>query len=266
MHGCVEADGTRDRTTNKGWTANKDRTSDWRETSTAQRRKKAKVSNPRNPTPCLSLAVNIVCVLIDYRAENTGSKMKDRLSIDSEKEMPRERNAILSIRTTICNVQNPKTRKVGLLILTVKNINVIGREPRGVRSGCIWRGVRSRCVWTEPKYKQRIKPQVVTVRNRDLKSAERWSSEGKTKKKTEKSKVESPRGESVLTEQLPRKEGSVTKSEGTEKPNKARKVTKSRRRIGEGEFKSLSESRIKGTEKFNKARKVTKNRRRTGER
>ena len=158
VHGRVEADSTRDQMTDKGWTADKDRTLDWRETSTARRRKKTKVSNPRNPTPCLSLAVNFVCVLIDYRVENTGSKIKDGLSIDSEREMLRERNAILSISTTICNVRNPKTRKVGLLILTVKNINVIGREPRGVRSGCVWRGVRSRCVWTEPEYKQRIKP------------------------------------------------------------------------------------------------------------
>ena len=104
------------------------------------------------------------------------------------------------------------------------------------------------------------------MRNRDSKSAERWSSEAKTKKKTKKSKVESPRGESVLAVQLPRKEGSITKSEGTEKPNKAREVTESRRRIGEGEFRSLNESRIKGIGKFNKARKVTKNRRRTRER
>ena len=262
----VEADGTRDRSMDRGLTANKDRTLDWRETSIARRRKKNKVSNPRNPTPCLSLAVNLVCVLVDYRVVNTGSKTKYRLSIDSEREMLRERCAILSISTTTCNMRNPKTCNVGLLILTIKNINVIGREPKGVRSGCAWREVRSRCVWTEPEYKQRIKPQVVIVRNRDSKSAVRWSSEEKTRKKTEKRKVESWGGEPVPAEQLPRKEGSVIKREETEKPNKAREVTKSRKRIKKGEFRSQSESKIKGTEEFNKARKVMENRRRTGER
>ena len=142
----VEADGTRDWSTDKSWTANKDRTSDWRVTSTtnkdrtsdwrktstankdrtldwrkistARRKKKKKVSNPRNPTPCLSPAVNLVCVLVDYRIVNIGSKTKYRLSIDSEREMLRERCAILSIRT--CNVQNPKACNVGLLILIEK--------------------------------------------------------------------------------------------------------------------------------------------------
>ena len=42
-------------------------------------------------------------------------------------------------------------------------------------------------------------------------------------------------------------------------------MTKSRRRIREGEFRSLNESRIKGTKKFNKAREVTKSHRRTRE-
>ena len=162
----IEADGTRDWSTDKSWTANKDRTSDWRETSTAnkdrtsdwrktstaRRRKKKKVSNPRNPTPCLSPAVNLVCVLVDYRVVNIGSKTKYRLSIDSEREMLRERCVILSIRTT-CNVRNPKACNVGLLIFTEKKIiNVIGRESRGVRRRCAWREVRCRCAWTEPEY------------------------------------------------------------------------------------------------------------------
>ena len=172
----------------KGWMADKDRTSDWRKTSTVRIRRKTKVSNPRNPMPCISLAINFVSVIVDYRVESIGSTMKDRLGIDREIELLRERNAILSIRTTICNVRNPKTRKVGLLILTVKNINVIGREPRGVRSGCVWRRVRSRCVWAEPEYKQRIKPQVITVRNRDSKNAERWSSGGKTKRRLKRAR------------------------------------------------------------------------------
>ena len=76
-------------------------------------------------------------VIVDYRAESIGSTMKGRLGIDREIELLRKRNDIMLIRTIICKVRNPKTRKVGLLIYTVKNIKVIGREPRDVRSGCV---------------------------------------------------------------------------------------------------------------------------------
>ena len=86
------------------------------------------------------------------------------------------------------------------------------------------------------------------MRNRDSKSAVRRSSKEKTRKKTENRKVESRGGELVPAEQLSRKEGSITKREETGKPNKAREVIKSRKRIEKGEFRSLSVSKIKGTE------------------
>ena len=238
VHGYVEEDGTRAWTTNKGWTADKDRTTDWRETSTSRTRRRTKVSNPRNPTPGIILAVNSESDIEDYRTESISSTVKSNLGVDREIGLLRERNDIPLLRTIICKVQYPKTRKVGLLIYKAKNTKVIGRESRGVRSGC---------ERAESESKQRIKPQAVTVRKRDSKNVERWSSGGETKKKTEKGKVELLREEPVPTEQFPRKEGSKTKGEGTRKINKAREVTKSHKRFEGGESRSLSENRIKGT-------------------
>ena len=84
----AEADGTKHFLTDKCWTANKNKTSDWRRTldwrrisdwrkaNIVRRKKKKKGSNPGNPTPCLSPAVNTECVLIDVRMISTGSTKK----------------------------------------------------------------------------------------------------------------------------------------------------------------------------------------------
>ena len=148
----AEADGTKYFLTDKCWTANKNKTSDWRRTSDwrkaniARRKKKKKVSNPGNPTPCLSPAVNTECVLIDVRMISIGSTKIIRSSLDSEREMPRGRYAILSIGST-CNMRNPKACNVEFLFLAKQTIktNDINRVPREVRRRCAWRKVRNKC-------------------------------------------------------------------------------------------------------------------------
>ena len=165
--------------------------------------------------------------------------MKGSLGIDREIGLLRMRNVMLSLRTVIYKVQNPKIQKLGLIIYKAKNTKEIGREPRGVRIGC---------KRAESKSKERIKPQAKTMKKRDTKNAKGWNSKGETKMETEKSKVESLSGEPVPTEQLSGKEGTKTRGEVTKNFSKAREVTKSRSRTEGGESRSLSKNKIKDTE------------------
>ena len=249
VHGRVEEDGTKDWTTNKGWTANKedankgwtadkDWTTLWSKTNTARIGRRTKVRNPRNSTLDIILAVKFERDTVGYRAERTSLTMKGSLGVNKKTGLFRERNNIPPLRTVICKEQNPKTHKLGLLIHKRKNTKVIGREPRGVRGGC-------ESAESEPK--KSTKSQAKTVRKSNTKEAGRWNSKGDRNLESEKKKVEALREETVTAERFSGKEGSKTIVERTRRTTKAKEVTKSHSCTEGGEPRNLNVHRTKVT-------------------
>ena len=155
--------------------------------------------------------------------------------------MTRGRHAILSIGSTR-NVGNPKACNVKPLVLTkqteeTKDINRVLRE---AKRRCAWRKVRNKCTRIKSKYAQKIEPQTVNMRNRDLKSAVKGKLEEKIRKINEEKKVELQGKEPVPTERVVKRESRAYRREQTEKPNQNREVIKKHRRAEKKEPKSPS--------------------------